>query len=90
MSYKLLLWQLGFTGITAADKLRFILSLSVFMSIQSRLSSLFFGCFYFRMRGDLLEYRKMSIFRRLWCDLMENSWRNPASRYRDNAYAYDK
>ena len=44
---------------------------SVFMSVQSRFSFFFFffGCFYFRMRGNLLKYIiKISISRLFWSD----------------------
>ena len=51
----------------------------------------FFGFFLFRMRGNLLIYRKMSIYRLLWGRPMETSWRNTASEHhRDNVHAYDK
>ena len=51
MSFKLLLFQLGFTCITAADKLRFILSDSQCLQAFNRSFPLFFvGYFYFRKR----------------------------------------
>ena len=62
MSFKLLLLQLGCTFSTAADKLRFILSDSQCLRAFNRGFPLFFffflGCFYFRMRGNLLTYIK--------------------------------
>ena len=47
----------GFTCSTAANKLRFILSDSQCLreSNQGFLFFFFFGCFYFRMRGNLLS-----------------------------------
>ena len=60
MSFKLLLLQLGFTCITAADKLRFILSDSQCLRAFSRgfLFYTFFGCFYFRKRKSADIYEK--------------------------------
>ena len=45
-SYKLLLWRLGFTCTTAADKLRFLLSDSQCLRAFNRGFLYFFGCFY--------------------------------------------
>ena len=59
MSFKLLLLQLGFTCSTAADRLRLILSDSQCLRAFNRGFPLFFfGCFYFRVRGNLLTYTK--------------------------------
>ena len=72
MSFKLRLLHLGFTCSTAADKLRFILSESQCLRESNRGFLFFFffvcGFFYFRMRGNLLIYRKMHISRLLWGD----------------------
>ena len=67
---KLLLRRLGFTCITAADKLQFFaLRFSVFLSVQLRFSFFFFfGLVLLRMRGNLLIFPKMSISRLLWGD----------------------
>ena len=45
MSFKLLLLQIGFTCITAADKLRFTLSDSQCLQAFNRSFPLFFGLF---------------------------------------------
>ena len=64
---------------------------SVFMSVQSRFSFFFFsGCFYFRMRGNLLKYMKNINFSSFLERPIETSRRNTVSRYRDNVYVYDK
>ena len=60
MSFKLRL-QLSFTCSSAADKLRFILS--VFTSVQSKFSCFFFCCCFFFVvftseSGNLLKYMK--------------------------------
>ena len=90
LPFKMLLLQLCFTFGTAADKLRFILSDSQCLRAFSQAFPLFFlGCFYFRMHGNLLIYRKRSISRLLGRP-METSRRNTASRHRDNVHVYDK
>ena len=84
MSFKLLLLQLGFTCSTAADKLRFILSDSQCLRAFNRdflLFFLFFGCFYFRMRGNLLTYMKNIRFSSSLERPMETSRRNTSSRH---------
>ena len=60
MSFELLLSQLGFTCITAADKLRFILSDSQCLRAFNRGFPfyIFFGCFYFRKRKSADIYEK--------------------------------
>ena len=84
MSFKLLLLPLGFTCSTAADKLRLILS-------DSRcLRAFFFGCFYFKMRGNLLTYMKRIHFSSSLERPMETSRRNAASRHRDNVHVCDR
>ena len=84
MSFKLLLLPLGFTCSTAADKLRLILS-------DSRcLRAFFFGCFYFKMRGNLLTYMKSIHFSSSLERPMETSRRNAASRHRDNVHVCDR
>ena len=70
MSLKLLLLQLGFTCITAADKLRFILSDFQCLRAFNRDFPLFlvvvfcFGCFYFRKRksADIHEKYPFLVF----------------------------
>lgn len=39
---------------------------------------------------EICRDREMFISRILWSDLVETSWRNPASRHRDNVDVYDK
>ena len=69
LSFKLLLLQLGFKCSAAADKLRFILLGSQCLrTLNQAFPFFFFGCFYFRMRGNLPIYRKMSISRLVWGD----------------------
>ena len=58
-SYKLLLWRLGFTCITAADKLQsFALRFSVFLSVQLRFSFFFLGWFYLECAEICLYFQK--------------------------------
>ena len=70
LSFKLLLLQLGFKCSAAADKLRFILLGSQCLRTLNQTFPFFFffGCFCFRMRGNLPIYRKMSISRLVWGD----------------------
>ena len=89
MSFKL---QLGFTCITAADKLRFILLDSQCLRALSHgfpLFFFFFGCFTSES-GNLLKYMKNIHFLSSLERPMETSWRNTASRHRDNVHVYDK
>ena len=101
MSFKLRL-QLSFTCSSAADKLRFILS--VFTSVQSKFSCfffcccfllllffvvvvVFFCCFYFRKRKSAKISEKISISRLLWSD----RWKfHGEIQHRDNVHVYDK
>ena len=89
MSFKL---QLGFTCITAADKLRFILLDSQCLRALSHgfpLFFFFFGCFTSES-GNLLKYMKNIHFLSPLERPIETSWRNTASRHRDNVHVYDK
>ena len=91
MSFKLLLLQLGFTCSTAADRLRLILSDSQCLRAFNRGFPLFFfGCFYFRVRGNLLTYTKNINFSSFLERPIETSRRNTVSRHRDNVHVYDK
>ena len=92
MSFKSLLLQLGFTCSNAADKLRFILSNSQCLRASNRgfPGFFFFYCFYLRMRGNLLKYKKNFHFSSSLKRPTETSWRNIASRHRDNVHVYDK
>ena len=91
MSFKLLLLQLGFTCSTAADRLRLILSDSQCLRAFNRGFLLFFfGCFYFRVRGNLLTYMKNTNFSSFLEQPIETSGRNTVSRHRDNVHVYDK
>ena len=63
MSFKLLLSQVGFTCITAADKLRFILSDSQCLRAVNQgfppfIYLFFWGCFYFIKRKSADIYEK--------------------------------
>ena len=92
MSFKLLLLQLGFTCSTAADKLRFILLDSQCLRAFNQGFSLFFffWFFYFRKRKSAEIYMKNIHFLSSLERPMETSWRNTASRHRDNVHVYDK
>ena len=82
MSFKLLLLQLGFTCSTAADKLRFILLDSQCLRAFNQGFPLFF--FFFGW-----TYMKNIHFLSSLERPMETSWRNTASRHRDNVHVYD-
>ena len=90
MSFKLLLLQLGFTCSTAADKLRFILLDSQCLQALSHGFPLFFLAAFTSESGNLLTYMKNIHFLSPLERPMETSWRNTASRYRDNVPVYDK
>ena len=96
MPFKLLLLQLGFTCSTAADKLRFILSDSQCLRAFNRsfplffLISFLFVAVFTSERGNLLTYMKNIHFSSSLERPMETSWRNTASRHRDNVHVYDK
>ena len=98
MSSKLRL-QLGFTCGTAADSYSFILSDSQCLLAYIRSSPLFFlsffffflGCFVFTSESrNLLKYMKNIHFSSSLERPIETSWRNTASRHRDNVHVYDK
>ena len=90
MSFKLLLLQLSFTCSTAADRLRLIHSDSQCSRAFNRGFPFFFGCFYFRVRGNLLTYTKNINFSSCVERPIEISGRNTVSRHRDNIHVYDK
>ena len=90
MSFKLLLLQLAFTCITAADKLRFILLDSLCLRALSHGFPLFFLAAFTSESGNLLTYMKNIHFLSSLERPMETSWRNTASRHRDNVHVYDK
>ena len=91
MSFKLLLLQLGCTCITAADKLRFILLDSLCLrSLSHGFPFFFFWAAFTSERGNLLTYMKNIHFLSSLERPMETSWRNTASRHRDNEHVYDK
>ena len=91
MSFKLLLLQLGFTCSTAADKLRFILLDSQCLRAFNQGFPLFFFSVVFTSEsGNLLTYMKNINFLSSLERPMETSWRNTASRHRDNVHVYDK
>ena len=94
MSFKLLLSQLGLhvlLPLTSYDLYSQILSVYE-RSIKVFLFCLFvfFGCFYFGESGNLLTYKKNIHFLSSLERPMETSWRNTASRHRDNVHVYDK
>ena len=76
----------GDGNLSVGQDLRF----SVFTSVQSRFSSFFFGCFNFRMRGNLLKYMININFSSFSERPTETSRRNTVSRHRDNEHVYDK
>ena len=93
MSCELLLSQLGFTCITAADKLRFILSDSQCLRAFSRgflVYYFFFLVVFTSENGNLLTYMKNIHFSSSLERPMETSRRNTASRHLDNVHVYDK
>ena len=91
MLFKLLLLQLGFTCSTAADKLRFILSDSQCLRAFDQSFPLFFFLVVFTSEsGNLLTFMKNIDFSSSLERPMETSWRNTASRHRDNVHVYDK
>ena len=90
MSFKLLLLQLGFTCSTAADKLRFILLDSECLRAFNQGFPLFFLVVFTSESANLLTYMKNIHFLSSLERPMETSWRNTASRHRDNVHVYDK
>ena len=90
MSFKLLLLQLSFTYSTAADKLRFILLDSQCLRAFNQGFPLFFLVVFPSESGNLLTYMKNIHFLSSLERPMETSWRNTASRHRDNVHVYDK
>ena len=100
MSFKLIWLQLGFTCSTAADKLRFILLDSQCLRAFNQGFPLFLVVFFFWLffflvvftseSGNLLTYMKNIHFLSSLERPMETSWRNTASRHRDNVRFYDK
>ena len=67
------------------------LRFSVFTSVQSRFSSFFFVVVVFTSEsGNLLTYMKNIHFLSSLERPIETSWRNTASRHRDNVHVYDK
>ena len=92
MSFKLIWLQLGFTCSTAADKLRFILLDSQCLRAFNQGFPLFFIFFlvvFTSESGNLLTYMKNIHFLSSLERPMETSWRNTASRHRDNVHVYD-
>ena len=89
MSFKLLLLQLGFTCSTAADKLRFILLDSGCLRAVNQGFPLFFLVVFTSESANLLTYMKNIHFLSFLERPMETSWRNAASRHRDNVHVYD-
>ena len=96
MSFKLLLLQLGFACSTAADKLQFILSDSQCLRAFNQGFLFFFllfvfcfGWFYFRKRKSAHIYEKYP-FHVFFEATDGTSWRNTASRHRNNVHFYDK
>ena len=90
MSFKLLLLQLGFTCSTAADKLRFILLDSQCLRAFNQGFPLFFFLVVLTSESGNLTYMKNIYFLSSLERPMETSWRNTASRHRDNVHVYDK
>ena len=90
MSFKLIWLQLGFTCSTAADKLRFILLDSQCLRSIKVFLFFFFLFFFTSESGNLLTYMKNIHFLSSLERPMETSWRNTASRHRDNVHVYDK
>ena len=90
MSFKLLLLEQGFTCSTAADKLRFILLDSQCLRAFNQGFPLFFLVVFNSESGSLLIYMKKNHFLSSLERPMETSWRNAASRHRDNVHVYDK
>ena len=89
MSFKLLLLQLSFTYSTAADKLRFILLDSQCLRAFNQGFPRFFLVVLTSESGNL-TYMKNIYFLSSLERPMETSWRNTASRHRDNVHVYDK
>ena len=89
MSFKLIWLQLGFTCSTAADKLRFILLDSGCLRAVNQGFLLFFLVVFTSESANLLTYMKNIHFLSFLERPMETSWRNAASRHRDNVHVYD-
>ena len=60
------------------------------LHIKSRFSSFFFLAAFTSESGNLLTYMKNIHFLSSLERPMETSWRNTASRHRDNVHVYDK
>ena len=93
MSFKFLFFQLGLhvvLPLTSYDLYSQILS--VYERSQLRFSSffLFFLVVFTSESGNLLTYKKNNHFLSSLERPMETSWRNTASRHRDNVHVYDK
>ena len=86
LSFKLLLLQLGFKCSAAADKLRFILLGSQYLRTLNQAFPFFFFLVVFTSECAEIHVHFSSCLGRP----METSWRNAASRHRDNVHVYDK
>ena len=92
MSFKLLLSQLGLhvlLPLTSYDLYSQILSVYE-RSIKVFLFFFFFLVVFTSESGNLLTYKKNIYFLFSLERPMETSWRNTASRHRDNVHVYDK
>ena len=91
MSFKLIWLQLGFTCSTAADKLRFLLLDRCLRAFNQGfpLFLVFFLVVLTSESGNLLTYTKNIHFLFSLERPIETSWRNTASRHRDNVHVYD-
>ena len=90
LSFKLLLLQLGFKCSAAADKLRFILSGPQCLRAFNQAFPLFFWLFLLQNARKSADISKNVHFSSCLGRPMETSWRNAASRHRDNVHVYDK
>ena len=94
MSFKLRLLHLDFTCITAAEKLRFILSDSQCLRESNRgfLFFFFFFVWFFLLQNarKSANISKNAHFSSSLGRSMETSRRNTASRHLDNVHVYDK
>ena len=89
MSFKLIWLQLGFICSAAADKLRFLLLDFQCLRAFNQGFPLSFLVFFTSESGNLLTYMKNIHFLSSLERPMETSWRNTASRHRDNVHVYD-
>ena len=85
LSFKLLLLQLGFKCSAAADKLRFILLGSQYLRTLNQAFPFFFLVVFTSECAEIHVHFSSCLGRP-----METSWRNAASRHRDNVHVYDK